>query len=792
MKINRLTRVLAVVLVVSMLPLWLLGCGSATSTVSERLVEMMIGDGRLSDKNENSKEYIERLDAEVKELRLYFDSKSGYWDTTYMTPGSSYQGVFYQNLYKMTVAYSTKNSEYYKDRKTLKMVKAGLNYLFEEPDGPLHQYEAENIVLTTTEKCDAAEYLMRTLLILKEKGKLGKSKREEYASVINSVYGAPFGKGVTLARSAYICVAYAALVEDEEKLSSAIEKLGALGNTVTNGDGLYTDGSFITDDKVASSGSYGVVAFSELVEIAYAVQGEVCDFSKELKIPDYLYNWAVNSILPSLYNGRAFASTSSSYVEDAEYVGGRAVSSLIALANYFEEADDDKKADELRSVVKGYVSAKNSDCHKYLTTFGATQLEDIMKDKGIKSKTVEGAYSFAATDKLNILGPVYSASLSMSSYRTAKYETRADRFQNWESDNENVALVYPPVNDNCWYSGDGMLMLYTADYAPSSTYWKYVNGLRLPGTTVASIERSSTMHDGSTGVRYEAGSVTQGNFAVSAFYSTANNTDYLSTTMAKKSWFFFDGEIISLGAGIQSGEDKFGNTDYSVESIIENIYYGNYDSIVTGNDQEGDTKLSNGREDLAVSDSLYALGYGGIYAPADKNDTLKYTLRKTDGGNFVEVWLDHTADGELTFTGKSYEYVIVPSTSMNLKDFFAYVEKAKTGEAYTVISNTEQLQAVKDGSSGAVGYTFWEATTASTGVSSDFTCSVLITETESTITVSVADFTHTSAEGVGHINIGVGGGIASASEGITLNGTVIEVNRSIASNGQTLTIVINK
>lgn len=791
MKISRLTRVLAVVLVITMLPLWLFGCGSTADTVSERLVEMMIGDGKLDDDNKTSKEYLARLDADVTNIRLYFDSDTGYWDIDNMLPGSSYQGVFYENLYKMMVAYATKNSEHYHDSKIVKMVKAGLEFLYKTPSakGPLAGYESEVITYTEKERLDAAEYLIRTLLILKEEGKLSKSKREEYALAANDAFGSAYGTGVSLARSAYIVIGYGALIEDEEIIENAVKKLAFLANNVTNGSGLYADGSFLADGKVASSGSYGVIAFSEMVELAYAIQGEACDFSKDLKIPDYLYNWAVNSVVPSLYNGRAFASTSSSFVVEAEYVGGRAVSSILALASYFEEADNTKKANELRAIVKGYAKAEGSDCYKYLTTFGATQLEDVLEDKDIKAKTVEGAYSFAATDKLNVLGPVYSASLSMSSYRTAKYETRANRFTDDPADDK---LTYDPINGTNWYSGDGMLMLYTADYAPSSNYWAYVNGQRMPGTTVASIEREFSAHDGSTGNRYEAGSVTQGTFAVSAFYSTANNTDYLSTIMAKKSWFFFDGEIIALGAGIQSGADKFGKTDYSIESVIENIYYGSFDSISTAVAESGDKKLANGREDLAASDAIYALGYGGIYAPADKNDPMKYTLRKTEGGNFVEVWLDHSADGTIEFTGKSYEYVIVPSTSMNIANFFAYVEKAKTGESYTVISNTEKLQAVRDGSSGVVGYTFWEAETASTGVSSDFACSVIIKETDTTITVSVADFTHTAAEGVGSINIGVGGAVASASEGLTLNGTVLQVNRNVAASGQTLTIVINK
>ncbi len=801
MKINRLTRVIAVILVLSMLPLWMLGCGKVTDTVSERLVEMMVGDGKLKDKYSHSMEYVQTLDAEVTYLRSYFDTKTGFWHRDDMIPGSSYQGVFNENLYKMMVAYCTKESAHYHDRKILKMVKSGLEYLFNEPDADsvLSGHEKENLykLFTTTESLDWAEYLVRTLLILKEEGKLSKSKLKEYGLKVEELVGNPYGTGVTLARSSYIVIAHAALVNDEAKLLNAIEKLTALASNVTNGSGLYADGSFMADGKVAANGSYGIVAFSEMVEIAYAIQGEACDFNSELKIPEYMYNWAMKSIIPSIYNGRAFVSGTSSYTDEAEYLGGRAVSSMLALASYFEEAGDDAKATELRSIVKGYAESSSTEFHRYLTTYGATQFEDLMKDDDISAKKIEGAYNYAAVDRLNILGPVYSASVSMSSYRTAKYETRYNRFDLLEE----VGLIYSAINGNGWYTGDGMLMIYTSDYAPSSNYWKYVNGQRIPGTTIASIEREEISHDGSTGNRYEAGSVTLGNFAVSAFYSTANNTTYLSSIQVKKSWFFFDNEIVALGAGLSSEDDKFGNTDYSVETVIENIFT-KFNSITTRPEQDGDIKLSDGREDNAASDAIYALGYGGIYVPAEKNDQLKYSLNVTDGGNFIEVWLDHTEyttdeDGELvydnTFSGKTYEYVIVPSTAMNIKQFYEYVNKTKDGSSvgYTVLANTEQVQAVKDSSSGVVGYTFWEAAEVN-GVSSDFACSVIVKETDTQITVSVADFTHTSVNGTGHINLGITGAVASASEGLKLEGGVLEVNRSIAASGNTLTIVINK
>ncbi len=802
MKIKRLTKVLAIILVISMLPIWMLGCGGTTGTVRERLVELMIGNGKLDDENEYSQEYVKRLDADVDGMRLYFDPSVGYWDPSNMSDmaGSSYEGVFYENLYTMTVAWATKTSKHYHDGDLMDMIEAGFEYLATEPGGPFNETWQDwiNDSLTSRERLDAAEYLIRTLLILTEEGEMSDSKAEEYAVHATELIPTAYGKGVDLARSAYISLGYAVIIDDEEGISPIIEKLAGLAVNVTSGQGLYADGSFITDPKIASSGSYGAIAFSELVEIAYAIQGEACDFNSELNIPAYLYNWAVNSIMPSLYNGRAFASTSSSFVGEAEYIGGRAVSSMIALADYFEEAEDDDKANLLRAVVKGYAAAPNADFFAYLSTYGATRFEDIMDDEDISTKSIEGAFSFAMSDKLNILSPNYSASLSLSSIRTIKYETRVNRFDtNFNATQFGDAFIYNPINSNGWYSGDGALMIYTSKYAPDSNYWKYVNGGRLPGSTVATIDRTLASSGNATGNNTEAGSVTIGNFAVSAMHATANNADYNSTIDVKKSWFFFDEEIVALGAGISSkGQSYNVNTgrpaNYRVVTNVENIFYGSFSSIMTSVNLKDDIMLAPNREDKAANDAIYVMNYGGIYVPAAKNDQLYYSLNKTEGGNFVEFWIDHSEseDNPYTFSGKTYEYVIVPASNQkNENGFYAYVKAPD----YTVLANTEKVQAVKDASSGMVGYTFWEAAAVEGYLSSDFACTVLVKETDTTITIAVSDFTHTTAEGFGNITLNIAGGqVASISDGLTINGTTLQVNRAIAANGNTLTVVINK
>jgi len=798
MKINRTAKVLAVILAIAMLPLGLIACG-VDSTVSERLTDLILGDGDLKPKKyETTQEYIEQLDAKVEELSISIN-KQGYWADAYIEEGTTVIAQNYKNMYILAQAWGTKGSAYYHDSSILSKVKKALEYGYENSYG-IEQLSSSDKNYSVSERCDVAEYLVRTLLILSENGKIGNSAVKKHVEVIQAKFPAPFGEGVDLARTAYIVLAYSALIGDTEAIERTISTylVNAIG-TVNSGNGLYTDGSFFASNEVASSGSYGVIAFSELVEIAYAVNDTKVDFAEELGVINFLYNWAVNSILPSLYNGKAFSGTTSSYAYEAEYLGGRAVSSLFALSTI---VDDEKEA-HLLSVIKGYGEDTGATFHRYLTSYGACRYQDLSNNKKIEPAYIYGAFNFAYNDKLNVIGTKFSASLSISSLRSAKYETRAVY-------TEQLIENLGAVNGNGWYTGDGMLMLYTSDYSPSESYWKYVNGHKIPGTTVDLRERESLNAGGFDGINSNSGSVTLGSFAVSAYDFVNNNSEIRSDLSAKKSWFFFDNEIVALGSGIRNSYIDKKAVDQTIATIVENVFYGKYQSIYTSAEQKDDKTLSKDKPEL-IPEAIYAAKYGGIYCPKDKNDALYASLNVTEGGNFVEFWFDHGILATLDAKGNSvsdkvasYEYAIVPSTAMNAKDFFGYDVKDANGNTtrvqgyvekpgYTVLSNTEKVQAVFDESTKTTGYTFWEGATCN-GITTDFACTIMIQETETGYIVAVSDFTHYGAgnRDGGTITLNISGTVVSADAGLTFSGSTITIDRTVAAAGQTMTLVINK
>lgn len=793
MKIKRLTKVIAVILALSMLPIWLFGCGGGSvGTISERFVEMMIGDGSVDSDNKYTKAYIKRIDKEVDNLVATY-VEEGTWNEKQLPLGSSNLARIYENCYKLAIAWSTDESKYYDDGDILSMIETTLDNMYNTTYGE-EQKLSNDGHLTAQERCDQAEYLLRTLLILDEQGEISDSNIENYASVVSAKFPIPFGKGADLARTTYIVAAYSALLGDEEMLKSiAKDWAPKLFNEVTAKEGLYADGSYIADNNISSTGSYGIIAFAEMVELLYAFGGE-SEYALKSEAADFLYNWAMKSIVPSLYNGKAFAGTVSSYYVDAEILGGRAVSALLGLAKYFAENEVKGKANDLRAIVKGY-GESSENFVAYLSTFGVAAYESIKSNKNIKPTTFTGAFNFTKNDKTTVLGPLFSASLSLSSVRTAKYETRIDH-------RENDGVDEAP-GGKYWYTGDGMLLIYTTKYSPDSNYWNYVNTKRIPGTTVDNGARKPSNAGGYVAIREAAGSATLGNYSVSALDFLNNMNDLRSDLVAKKAWFIFDGEIVALGTGITNSIVDTANQEQTIETVIENIAYNNYKSVTVGpdlSDENSKWTLIDNKEVASQFNAIYVTGFGGIIVPDseyNKDSVFKCALRVTAGGNFVEMWMDHNdteSDTPAVITNKSYEYCIIPDpvyAENKAGNFFNYV----AAPGYTVLANNTSVQAVKDASSGATGIVFWEAGASVEGYTASFACNMMVVEKDGKVTVSVADIRQNASLNAEATQIVLPFNVASvvsASTGITASGNVLTIDRAVAANGQSLVIELTK
>ena len=128
-----------------------------------------------------------------------------------------------------------------------------------------------------------------------------------------------------------------------------------------------------------------------------------------------------------------------------------------------------------------------------------------------------------------------------------------------------------------------------------------------------------------------------------------------------------------------------------------------------------------------------------------------------------------------------------------MRKFYEMLDENNGVADYTVLSNTADVQAVKDEKSGAVGYVFWNAATCN-GITTDFACNIMVKETDSQITIAIADISQNAPDNDGGTITLTGSfsQVKSADAGLTFENNTITVDRAVAGNGQTLTIVISK
>lgn len=134
----------------------------------------------------------------------------------------------------------------------------------------------------------------------------------------------------------------------------------------------------------------------------------------------------------------------------------------------------------------------------------------------------------------------------------------------------NRTFGHELINDEgkqTWNISDGMTYLYNTDREQySGGYWASVDPKRLAGTTTEYVTRPDGAGSWTKNLYAWVGGSTVGNFGVAGmhFKTLGNTGDERSGTDAKKSWFFFDDEIVAVGSGITF------QTGNMVETIVEN------------------------------------------------------------------------------------------------------------------------------------------------------------------------------------------------------------------------------
>ena len=221
--------------------------------------------------------------------------------------------------------------------------------------------------------------------------------------------------------------------------------------------------------------------------------------------------------------------------------------------------------------------------------------------------------------------------------------------------------------------------------------------------------------------------------------------------VAKKSYYFFDKEMVCLGAGINSTMNSNVLTTIEHRRLVKDgEVLGAEDVLVDG------ALMPKGDYENIVDDPkwLHLEGFAGYVLPAGgKTRVSRYTF-VADGGRVDDYFVgDPNADkyknGKPFFEinlyhgenpkDASYQYVTLPNATVEATK--AYAESPEI----EVISNTKKIQAVRKASLGLTFITFHEAGEC-LGIKANAPCIVSVLEENGVVTFAVADPTHKNPE----------------------------------------------
>ena len=245
----------------------------------------------------------------------------------------------------------------------------------------------------------------------------------------------------------------------------------------------------------------------------------------------------------------------------------------------------------------------------------------------------------------------YSFTVQTNSTRTLRTE---------RGNNENLLGQYLP-------DGATNIQRTGSEYANIMPLWNWAN---IPGTT-----SRQYMHDSSLIIQKEWGIPGNNSFAGGISDSTYGVTAYAmqyDSVHANKSWFFFDTEIVCLGAGISS------NSPENIATTVNQCW------------QRGDHQTFN-KKDRVWHDSIgyFMLDNNTITAIAETRSGSWFRINKSQSegivqGKVFKAVIDHGSNPSMA----GYAYLVRPAFSA--KDAESY----EPANDIVVISNTANLQAI--------------------------------------------------------------------------------------------------
>jgi hyaluronate lyase len=382
-------------------------------------------------------------------------------------------------------------------------------------------------------------------------------------------------------------------------------------------------------------------------------------------------------------------------------------------------------ASKFKSLAKYMIQADTNKNH--LSTTGNLNYyknaKAILENNSIVPKIpVKKHYIFPNMDRVVHHGSGFAFGISMFSSRITNFESM---------NNENL---------NGWYTSSGMTYLYNDDLEQyTDDFWPTVNPYRLPGTTVDTILKNPGKDMRKLSKKDWVG----GTSILGLYGATGMEMQDVETTLtARKSWFNFDDEIVALGSGINSTDNR------TIETTIENRKLnvsGSNALIVNGVEKTTNLDWSENINEVSWVNLQGNIEGSDIGYYFPNSASIKALREKRTGNwskigttnnlpdttkNYFTMWFDHGQNP----VNATYEYVILPNkTSIETA---AYVNAPDI----SIIKNTNEVHAVKENKLNILAANFWTDSEQSADyITVNKKASVMLQITEEYLELSVSD-----------------------------------------------------
>lgn len=445
------------------------------------------------------------------------------------------------------------------------------------------------------------------------------------------------GDGANTSDEALHYLYRACLTENKATLDSAANYLFEPISIIDGKGGVQVDGSYYQHGKQQAIASYGKVFVGNSVNAAYYLRNTAYALPKAKF--DILLNYLKHTFIKTIRGSFFDFNVRGRGISRRDSLESR----ITGMINKIEVLDPNDSA-FWRAAAKRTAEQENA-------SYGVT-----------KSHTPYWKSSYTLHVR-----PAYTFSVQASSTRTLRTE---------RGNNENILGKF--LSD-----GATNIQRTGSEYANIMPIWEWD---KIPGTT----SRDYAVDSGATilkewgiqGTTQFVGGAGDGVYGVSAY--DLNYDD----VKAKKAWFFFDNEIVCLGAGIKSDRPEHITTTINqswlrgevVFDTIQNKTWILHDSIAYFFPKGEDVKVTAETQ----KGSWYRINH------FQEKDSL--------AGKVFKAWIDHGAKPQ----NAGYAYTVVPGRG--IKDLQQY-----NTDMITILKNSEEVQAVKHKGLNMLQVVFYKA-----------------------------------------------------------------------------------